>query len=345
MAAAAIAMAMALAAYEPVDLRALMNANPLSDEDMRVAGVDIPAQQYVWIEGESAGAVSEGLGPEQALRASGGSVLGGGFGNNPGDWAEWYFDFPFNAQDAILYVRTARAGENAFTGFAVTLNGETRGELLAPVNEGWGDSDEDFARGLCSVRVGAVHMGRQALRFEAGETYEPVAIDGMWLAVEAIDLVNRVDADGGMRPAASPYMVVYPPGRRTFRGTPYDLIDPEGNGGKGVVRLAKGASVTIPFGAYDASGVQFLGAGIRGKCAIRVTFRTAEGEETVREAELGSLYVRQPEGGVMTAGRFREVYSVAVPGIDGPAVSVTVTSLGGDSVLLAATAGRPTATP
>lgn len=341
----AAALLVAVGVYEPVDLRAVMNANPLSDADMRVEGVDIPAQQYLWIEGESAGAMSEGLGAEPAGRASNGEVLGGGFGNNPGDWAEWYFDFPFNAKDAILYVRTARAGENAFTGFVVTLNGEKRGEVLAPVNAGWGDSDEDFVRGLCSVRLGAVHMGRQALRFEAGETYEPVAIDGMWLAVEAIDIVNRIGENGRMRPPASPYMVSYQPGLRTLRGTPFDLIDPEANDGKGIVRLAQGESVTIPFAAYDASGIQFLGAGIRGACAITVTFRTAEGEETVREAELGPLYVRQSEGGVMTVGRFREVYRAAVPGIDGAAASVTVTTSGGEAILLAATAGRPRATP
>jgi hypothetical protein len=323
--------------YEPVDIREQLNVNPLSDTAMDRGGVDVPEAKYLWLEGEDAGAMSEGLGADPAYRASGGRMLGGGFGNNPGDWAEWYFDAPFQCDDAILYVRTTRAGENAFTSLTCAVNGEERGTLLVPVNAGWGDTDLDFEKGICSVPIGRIHMGRQVIRLTAGDTYEPIAVDGFWLASDVIDIVNRVGNDGKIQPVASPYMLVYPYGRRIVDRVPFELVDPEENEGRGIIRLLQGESVTLSLGHRTMTQLHVLGAGVRGSTVVTVTFAMAEGEQTA-SATLGALYTRPGEGGAMGAGRYRSVYRAEVACPDVEVGRCVIRADEGDIVLLGVTA-------
>lgn len=325
--------------FNPVDLGDVLNNNPLSDSDMDIGGVDIPLARYVWLEGEGADSGNGDLAGDPALRASAGLMLGGGFGNNPGDWAEWYFDFPYDTEDGAVYVRTTRAGENAFTSLSVTLNGEDKGTLLVPLNAGWGDADENFVLGLCSLPLGRIHMGRQVLRLTAGDTYEPIALDGLWVATDTLDIVNRIDAGGKIRPPASPYMLVYPFGPRTIAHVPFNLIDPESNGGFGVLRIREGETVSVDVDMEHVSKFHLLGAGVRGAAMVSVSMIGPGGTDTEAEVTLGPLYARQPEGAVLSLGRYRVGYSAPVEtGEPTTVASVRLRAESGDVLLLALTA-------
>ncbi|MBN1512816.1 MAG: hypothetical protein JXB13_12450 [Phycisphaerae bacterium] len=83
-------------------------------------------------------------GDDRKAGASGGAVLGMGFGADPGDFAEYTFPLPARLEHARLEVWYAR-GLSGWGEFDVTLDGNPVGRIRYTGTGGWGDRKEDFA--------------------------------------------------------------------------------------------------------------------------------------------------------------------------------------------------------
>ena len=338
----AILIAMMLSAGEAhyLDLAPIANASPLSEEDLYEPGINAPAIPYIWMEGEKAQSTSRPLPAESASRASQGKTLGGAFAGRADDWAEWYFDVPWqipHSRHAWLYLRTARVGQNAFTTLRVTLNGEDRGEIRIPINEGWGEDDDDFAVGLCSIDIGRVELGRQVLRLSAGDTAEAVHIDGFWMAPAPLDIINRINDQGRIYPVASIYNLVYRFGAVARDHVPYLLLDPEDNDHRAIFVTAE-EKATIAGDDQRGASVSFLGAGIRGPVTVPIELEYKDGRVERKEITLGPLYSKEGDGAAMRMGRYRYAYGVRCP-LDAQAAlrEIRLGKPSGRYVLIAAT--------
>ena len=338
----AVLVAIMLSAGEAhyLDLAPIANASPLHEKDLYEPGINVPVIPYLWMEGERAHSTSRPLPAERATRASQGKTLGGAFGGRADDWAEWYFDVPWqipHSRHAWLYLRTARVGQNAFATLRITLNGEDRGEIRIPINEGWGDDDDDFAAGLCSVDIGRVELGRQVLRLSAGDTAEAIHIDGFWLAAAPLDIINRINDEGRIYPAASIYNLVYRFGAVVRDRVPYQLLDPDDHDQRAIFVTAE-EMATIAADNQRGASVSFLGSGVRGPVTVPVELEYADGRVEREEITFGPLYSEEGDDAAMRMGRYRYAYGARCP-LDAQAAlrEIRLGKPSGRYVLIAAT--------
>jgi len=329
-----------LAAAEdyPIDITGAANANPLSEDDLHEPGVDIPETSYMWFEGEHADATSRDFEPVEGERASNGKMLSAEFGLQKGDWAEWYFNYPWQCPEANLYIRTTRVGVNAFTELEVTLNGEKVGATYVPVNEGVGHHHEDFLRGTCVVQFDGMPMGRQALRLTATAGGEEIYIDGFWLACGRLDLVNRVGENGMIRPPAVSSMLLYRPGMQILGGVRFFLIDPF-ELEQAVIDFTEG-DVVLPGDGFKAKELFVVGAGLRGPQSLDVTIEYSNGAKEERSLSFGPLYREKAGEAAMELGEYRYGYVAGTDITVDRVETIRLSKPSGRIVILAATLRR-----
>jgi hypothetical protein len=238
--------------------------------------------------------------------------LGGGWGKRAGDWAEWYFDLPWQSDSGQLYLRIARGGHNPFAYLVIALDGRDIAGARIPITGGWGDADKDFEIGLCRVKLGKVPMGRHVLRISTVNDGDVLNLDGFWLSDGQQDLINRIGENSRIMPPASPDMLVYPPGRVTIRNMAFDLIDPAHNDRKAVY-MSTTRPLVLPCESAQGSRVHLLMAGVDEKVEIRVRVRYLDGRAESTSIEAGELFTRHPKGPAVTFGKDRYGYLASFP--------------------------------
>lgn len=300
--------------FTPIDLKPVANVDPMSQEDPFGLGPEPPSRPYLWIEGEACNKHHGNFGPVSRAAASNGEVLGGGWGLKPGEWAEWYFDLPFQSNNLQLYLRVARgAGHNPVAMLQVTLDGRNVSTFSIPRTGGSGNRDRDYAAGMGRGVLGRVDMGRHVLRMTTGRAGDVINLDGFWLSDGQQDFVNRVDDRHHLPPPARLHMLVYPYGPITLRGITFDLLDPAANAGKGIL-LAPPNSVTIAAaGGARGQRLHVLGAGVLATTKVNLQLVYEDGETQSRTIKLGALFTRKLEiQPVAQFGRWRYGYLATV---------------------------------
>ena len=322
--------------YRSLDLTPFANADPFSSGEMHVEGISVPPTSYVFIEGESYGKI-EGQGAiEERAAASAGKVLGGQFATAAGDAAEWYFDLPWDAEKARLYLRATRPAGSAFAFLDIELNGEKRAELFLPETGGLGDSEADFTIALSMTELGNVPMGRQALRFVNSKSATAINIDCLWIADGQLDLLNHLDDNGVVREPADIYIIVYRPGRNYVNGIPFDFIDPRMNERKGIIVSDRGP-VVLPCAGQEGDQLAILCAGIKGPVQASATVSYTDGREMRHDIAIGGMYAQDsPKDAATTLGQYRYAYVAEVPIAEGAVQEVRIDNESGLFTVLAA---------
>ncbi|HNQ23267.1 MAG TPA: trehalase family glycosidase [Phycisphaerae bacterium] len=115
----------------------------------------------VLLEAEHATLQQGAAGEDRKPAASGGVVLGNGFGGRVGDFAEYPFELPETLASAQVAVRYARDLEG--TGqLQVTVDGRALGFARYANTGGWGEAEEHFA--WTTLPIGELPAGRHTLR-------------------------------------------------------------------------------------------------------------------------------------------------------------------------------------
>ena len=326
--------------YLPLDLTAVMNANPHDTGALPSPEPPLPETPFVFIEAERAFR-AEGA-TEAALEdASGGAALKGLA--NRGDWAEWAFDLPYDSDEAVVHIRAVRADDAApdespdsfqpFTVLAASVNERAGGVAYVP---SWPPPNGSVVK----VDLGRVRMGRQLLRLSVRSAGEPVAIDCLWVAPRPLDIRNELGENGRMKRPHSMAALVYEPGRIEAGGIPFDLIDPGADGGLAIA-LPGPDGLRLDLGGKVGDALLLLGAGLGREARATVTLVYANGEEEEYSPQWPALHSRQPAGeGEVTVpmGQFRRATVRRVPLQLVPLESVRVRGQEeGRFVLLAAT--------
>lgn len=144
-----------------------------------------PARVY-WVQGEAPVDQRGSRGTDKKEAASGGEVLGSGFGGDPGDFATWRIAVPRAVPDAVLSIRYARHGSSYEKDavFEVTCAGTTQRLTFAGTG-GWGGSPNDLK--LAEIPLGALDAGTQEVTVRALEDQSNTNIDA--LGIHAAGLV------------------------------------------------------------------------------------------------------------------------------------------------------------
>jgi len=329
--------------FLPLDLTAVLNADPWDPAAMAVPDIPYLDPNFVFIEGEAVFR-AEGATVREMPEASGGAALHGL--GEADEWAEWAFDVPFDSDEALLYVRVSRAVgeaeaaagiENPFTILAASLNNRPGGIFYAVSSE----HPDAFDGGIVNTNLGLIRMGRHVLRLSVRMAGEPVTIDCLWIAPRAMDLRDERGDEGRMRPPFPISVLAYAPGRIELEaGMPFDLVDPRENEGRGVL-LPDAEGVTIPMNGETGDTLLLLGAGGTTGASAVVTVQYADGTEETTAMRWPGLYARGPApAGEVTVpmGQFRRATVRRVPIAGKPLAAITVQPENGDRlVLLAAT--------
>ncbi len=213
-----------------VDLRDAANVHPWPGGDM--FGGPSAGPFRLWFEAETPRSVVGSAGSDPRPAASLGRTLGIGFGERHEDRVAYEFATPalFSGH---LYVRVAR-GEATSARWQVELDDKPIGRIEIPPTGGWGDRDEEFR--WLHLGLGELLPGGHSLRLRpdpASRGENRAGFDGFWVVAQPFEPpasgVGEVVARDRFQ------QVAYRPGRRVVDGVPFNLIDPEENGGRGVV--------------------------------------------------------------------------------------------------------------
>ncbi len=149
------------------------------------------AEKVFAIEGEKADAQLGSTGEDDKAAASGGQVLGKGFGTRPGHSANYHFNFSEEQKNMALTVRYAR-GMPGDADFLVQFPGRKRfPRVLFHSTGGWGDSPSDFATVTCSL--GDIPEGSFQLLLLSISANNNVNIDALYIHPQGT-IVEGVDA-------------------------------------------------------------------------------------------------------------------------------------------------------
>jgi hypothetical protein len=327
-------------AFVQIDLRPYANADPLSEEELYGERISPRGPGYVWVEGESFFRKKGASGIETRAAASGGKVLGDGFGARAGDWAEWSFDMPFASAKGVMILRVARTEGNATARLRVARNGEAVGNVWAPLTGGRGDVERDFSDGVLLVEIGPLPMGRQIFRVTTAADNDLTGLDGFWIGAEPLDVVNCVDTGGRMHAPASRGALAYTPGTAEAEGVPFSLIDPRVNGGKGVYSSGK-EPLIINIPEQTGAWLHLLGGGLPEKTEIQARCVYGDGQSQENTFIFGPLFTKEPANPALSLGVGRHAYVVSVELNDAPLNEVRIEGKDGQYVLLGATLERP----
>jgi hypothetical protein len=324
--------------FTPLNLKPVANTDPAGKDDPFNLGQPAPPRPYLWLEGEARNKQSDQeFGPENRAAASGGQVLGKEFGAKAGQWAEWYFDLPFQTEKGQIYLRAARDGRNVSATILVTLDGRNVCTFYMPQTGGLGDKEKDFGPELGRASLGHVEMGRHVLRIAAANAGDVINLDGFCITDDQQDLFNRVDGEGHMPPPAKLHMLVYPYGPITLHGIAFELLDPAANGGKGILLAAPGTVTVLPCDGARGQRLQILGAGTTEAATIEVTAVYADGASQTLNAKLGALFTLKPENAVARLGQSRFGYLATLAIEDKPLRELRFGKSAAPYVVLAAT--------
>ncbi|MFP4501880.1 MAG: hypothetical protein ACLFTT_12835, partial [Candidatus Hydrogenedentota bacterium] len=139
------------------------------------------AHQF-WAEGENAAACEGSKGPDKKAAASGGAVLGSGFGGDKGDHAQWTIRVEEALTNAVLSIRYARA-VSPDAPWRVCLDEDQEYEQPFASTPGWGSRERDFH--VVRIPVGDLGAGAHTVRLEARANEANVNID--MLAIHSED--------------------------------------------------------------------------------------------------------------------------------------------------------------
>ncbi|MBI5091584.1 MAG: hypothetical protein HZB26_03970 [Candidatus Hydrogenedentes bacterium] len=304
--------------FIPLDLRSVANVDPMAKEDPFGLGPEPPNRPYLWVEAETLNKQDGAFGPEARAGASGGQLLGKGFGAKPANWAEWYFDLPFQTEKGQLYLRAAREKQNPSAVLQVTLDGRNVCTFFIPLTGGPGDQEKDFGPELARAELGHIEMGRHVLRITTSNAGDDINLDGFWLSDDQQDFQNRIDDQRRVPPPARPHMLVYPFGPIQIHGVAFDLLDPAKNGGKGILVSGSAPAAPVPCAGVQGQHLQVLGAGITEDTEIEVTVAYNDGASQSQKIHLGTLFTRKPKQPVARFGLERWGYLASVSIQDKP---------------------------
>lgn len=307
------------------DLRSVVNVNPYEPGEVAAGeGYGLPPR-YVWFEAEDAHATSRDFETVDAAEASGGEMLGGGFGEKKGDRIEFYFDAPWETEEAFVFLRTTRLSANALTALKADVNGDERATAYIPPNNGLGDNIEDFRNGLCSAAIGPVRVGRQVVRLRADQDNEPLRIDCVWIASGQINIVNQVDSSGRIHDPAPAGSVIYTPGLRTIHDYPFDLIDPWAESRKTILAIQEETrEIPIDEGPMSTVAVLATSAGPKSEATLLVTY--ADGQKKSYPFTVGPFFTKRPQANAMRLGSDRVGYVEEIDIDDGDVIGIAIES-------------------
>lgn len=341
--------------YTPIDLRAVVNADPLARASLFIPSTMPYIPETRWFEAESVYKKTPELTVQPQARASGGSVLGGGWGTRGGDWAEWNFDLPWGSDDMQLYLRVIRTGGNPVASMTITWDGRELWGAQVPVSSS-PDPDLSFESGLCRLELKRQQMGRHVLRIKTTEPGDLIALDGFWLADGQVDVVNRIDAAGKIMAVASRENLLFPPGERTLKGTEafrditISMIDPETNN-RNAFFLSGDVPFQLAFRGEKGSALVLLAAGLKMKGEkVDDTTLAAKAEITYEDGAMESAELafeplftsKRANDPVVSFGMSRYGYLVGVPlNVEKALKSVRVISDEGKIVVVAASLQAP----
>jgi hypothetical protein len=308
--------------FAPIDLKAVVNTDPLGVASPFATGIAFQLPEWQWMEGEAVYKKNSGVEIESHTRSSAGNALGGTWGAKAGDWAEWNFDLPWGSDDMQLYLRLARKTGNQMAKLNVTWDGETAWNAFVPLTGGGGDSDRDYETGLVRLELKRQQMGRHILRIATEGEGDAISLDGFWLCNGQLDIVNRVGPDGRIKPPANVHNLVFPPGQRTVRGIDVVLINPDENAQKAYF-LSSDSPLILVTGDVNASACHLLGGGIRIQANQRMdptpstakaTIAYVDGPEERVDVTFDPIYARgEVQGATVTLGMGRVGYMIKIP--------------------------------
>ena len=144
------------------------------------------APRAFWIEGEAPRIQRGSSGDDEKAPASGGRVLGQGFGGAAEDYAVWLIDVQEPVEKAVLSIRYARAGASD-AAFKIQIGDGRRVEQVTfPGTGGWGANPGEF--GVADVALGAVGKGPLRIRAVAAAAGSNVNIDTLYVHEEGTAL-------------------------------------------------------------------------------------------------------------------------------------------------------------
>lgn len=123
------------------------------------------AARLFWVEGESPESQSGSNGPEVKAGAHGGAVLGGDFGADAGDSAEWVIHVAERLEAAVLAIRYARLNPGGAAFRVAVDNVEVAASFPFKPTGGWGDRESHLQ--VASLSIGPVEAGDHRVKIEA----------------------------------------------------------------------------------------------------------------------------------------------------------------------------------
>lgn len=159
--------------FVPTSLVQRADVDVERDPRLRIGTPDAP----IVVEGEACSQQTGSTGPDRKRAASGGAVLGTGFGGSAGHTATWDF-MATGAGATRLVVRYARLGATPAR-FRVDVRGAPEGELAFAPTGGWGAAEGEFATvalDLPELPAGATSLTLTALHDAANVNVDALAI-------------------------------------------------------------------------------------------------------------------------------------------------------------------------
>lgn len=330
--------------FTTVDLADVANRDPSPGYDIFTGRAS--ATFKAWYEAEWTVNQFGAKGVDHQAAASGGRVLGAGFGTSGRHYAVFNFATP-SIEEAHLYLRVARqvlpgSSHPSEAEWDLSLDGKLVERLTVPPTGGWGAKDSEFR--WIHVAIGGLHAGGHTLGLEAVRGFCTTSFDGFYVT-EAEFSPPAAVSDGRLA-ADSIQQVPYRPARQMLNGVPFQFIDPARNGGRGII-LARppveggqqhpDTEFIIPVPDNGAQLIHFCGQ-IAGN--LDPTRRSSPVAEYELQFDDGSTerILLTPENGVTDVWNGPNVLSHRLPD-DRHLVNVIFRSLGyrGNAVLAAIT--------
>lgn len=279
------------AVYRPVSIRSVANADPYPKGELFTGET---SNFRLWREAEAYSAIRGFGGEDRKASASGGLVLGMGFGGSADHWVEYRLATPALERPSIL-VRVARhesPGDGKAGSWQVLLDGKEVGTITPPQTGGWGEQDEHYY--WVRVTLPATSAGVHAIRFHSTRAGNNTNFDGFYLTE---GLYDPPDTPHTAYRREQSEQVQYVPGKIRVGPVEYDTLAPWNTAGRAIIVLRgeKGprrpARVEIPVTqAQGAIAVHLLGgiggfvrsdqAGAAGNADMTVVLRYGDGTTT-----------------------------------------------------------------
>ena len=150
----------------------------LAQADGFVAEEQVPEGKTAYLtEGETPASQHGSEGFDSKAAASGGAVLGSGFGGVEGHRAEWKIEVGEPIEDAVLSIRYARALKGDAE-WKLSMPGIGKVERVGfPSTGGWGDTPEQFK--LLTVKLGKIEKVTQTVQLVAVSNLDNTNIDAL----------------------------------------------------------------------------------------------------------------------------------------------------------------------